>query len=76
MSDLPVAEAQRLLTLDEQLRAEADRMLSESGLGEIIAEAGYEPVGSYSMRTMTWRDLDFERFQEPPRLGCPLGFRS
>ena len=69
MSSLPPEEAQRLIAMDEQLRAEADRMLAESGLGEIIAEAGYEPVGSYSMRTMTWRDLDFERFQEPPDWG-------
>ncbi len=66
MSDLPLAEARRLLTLDEQLRAEADRMLAESGLGRIIGEAGYESVGSYAMRTMTWRDLDFERIQDPP----------
>jgi hypothetical protein len=66
MSDLPAAEGRRLLTLDEQLRAEADRMLDESGLGEIIAEAGYESVGSYAMRTMAWRDLDFERIQDPP----------
>ena len=66
MSDLPMAEARRLLALDEQLRAEADRMLDESGLGEIIAQSGYQSVGSYAMRTMTWRDLDFERFQEPP----------
>jgi len=70
VSSLPPEEAQRLLATDEQLRAEADRMLSESGLGPIIAEAGYEPVGSYSMRTMTWRDLDFERFQEPPDWGA------
>jgi hypothetical protein len=69
VSGLPPEEAQRLLDMDEQLRAEADRMLSESGLGPIIAEAGYEPVGSYVMRTMTWRDLDFDRFQEPPDWG-------
>jgi len=69
VSSVAPEEAQRLLAMDEQLRAEADRMLSESGLGPIIAEAGYEPVGSYSMRTMTWRDLDFERFQEPPDWG-------
>jgi len=66
VSSLPPEEAQRLLALDEELRSEADRMLAESGLGESIAEAGYEPVGSYSMGTMTWRDLDFERIQEPP----------
>jgi hypothetical protein len=66
MSDLPASEGRRLLALDEQLRAEADRVLDESGLGAIIAESGYQPVGSYVMRTMTWRDLDFERVQEPP----------
>ena len=74
MGSLPPEEAQRLLAMDEQLRAEAVRMLSESGLGEIIAEAGYEAVGSYSMRTMTWRDLDFERFQEPPDWGAHWDF--
>ena len=66
MSDLPAAEVQRLLTLDEQLRAEADHMLDESGLGVIIKGAGYQPVGSYVMCTMTWRDLDFHRLQDPP----------
>jgi len=59
-------EATRLLALDEGLRAEADRMLAESGLGAIIREAGCEAVGSYAMRTMTWRDLDFERPEESP----------
>lgn len=58
-------DADRLFALDEALRAEADAMLAESGLGEIIADAGYRPVGSYAMHTMTWRDLDFERCQEP-----------
>ena len=51
----------RLFALDASLRAEADRMLEESGLGEIIREEGYKAVGSYVMRTMTWLDLDFER---------------
>ena len=41
-------------------------MLAESGLGPIIAAAGFKPAGSYVMRTMTWRDLDFERVREPP----------
>lgn len=40
-------------------------MLAASGIGAILAEAGYCSVGSYAMRTMTWRDLDFERYQEP-----------
>ena len=59
-------EARRLHALDEGLRAEADRMLAASGLGEIIREAGHVPVGSYVMRTMTWRDLDFERTEDEP----------
>jgi hypothetical protein len=52
---------ERLFVIDSGLRAEADRMLKESGLGEIIREEGYHAVGSYVMHTMTWRDLDFER---------------
>jgi hypothetical protein len=57
---------ERLFALDAGLRTEADNMLKESGLGEIIREEGYHAVGSYSMKTMTWRDLDFEREVE----GC------
>ena len=57
-------ERLRLFRLDEELRAEADRMLAESGLGEIIRAEGFKPQGSYVMRTMTWRDVDFERCQE------------
>jgi len=57
---------ERLFALDAGLRAEADKMLEESGLGRILKEEGYHPVGSYVMRTMTWRDLDFEREVE----GC------
>jgi hypothetical protein len=41
-------------------------MLADSGIGAILAEAGYVAVGSYSMRTMTWRDLDFDRPEEAP----------
>jgi hypothetical protein len=40
-------------------------MLTRSGIGPILGSAGYRAVGSYSMRTMTWRDLDFERMEEP-----------
>jgi hypothetical protein len=58
-------DADRLFAQDEALRAEADHMLARSGLGATISAAGYQPVGSYAMRTMTWRDLDFERYQEP-----------
>ena len=41
-------------------------MLADSGIGEILEEARYVPVGSYAMHTMTWRDLDFERAEEGP----------
>jgi hypothetical protein len=57
---------QRLFTLDAGLRAEADKMLEESGLAGIIREEGFHAVGSYAMKTMTWRDLDFERYDESP----------
>ena len=57
----PGVDRARLFALDASLRAEADAMLSASGIGALIAEAGYLPVGSYTMRTMTWRDLDFVR---------------
>jgi hypothetical protein len=56
----------RLFTLDAGLRAEADEMLQQSGIGEILREEGFHAVGSYAMRTMTWRDLDFERCDESP----------
>jgi hypothetical protein len=58
-------EAERLFALDESLRAEAEAMLAASGIGAILREAGYIPVGSQAMRTMAWRDLDFERYREP-----------
>ncbi len=56
----------RLFALDAALRSEADRMLGESGIGKILREEGFHAVGSYAMRTMTWRDLDFERCHESP----------
>jgi hypothetical protein len=58
-------ETERLFSLDAALRAEGDQMLSETGLGALLAEAGYHPVGSYAMRTMTWRDLDYHRYGRP-----------
>ncbi|MCX5757581.1 MAG: hypothetical protein NTU83_03565, partial [Candidatus Hydrogenedentes bacterium] len=64
--DAVLTEKTRLLALDQGLRAEAGRVLSTSGLGEIVLGEGYEAVGSYVMRTMTWRDLDFERAEEEP----------
>jgi hypothetical protein len=57
---------EELFQLDRSIRLEADLMLKETGLGKIISEAGYQPVGSYVMHTMTWRDLDFERTEESP----------
>jgi hypothetical protein len=66
MSELDGHDQSRLFRLDEDLHAEADRILAGSGLGEIIRAEGFEPQGSYVMRTMTWRDLDFERHQDPP----------
>jgi hypothetical protein len=65
MSEL-TANRRRLFALDADLRAEADKMLAESGLGKIFQEAGYVPVGSYAMGTMTWRDLDFEFYTDTP----------
>jgi len=56
----------RLFALDAALRAEADVFLKDSGLGKIIKDQGFHPVGSYVMKTMTWRDLDFERYDESP----------
>ncbi len=55
----------RLFAAEASLRAEADALLAASGLGAILAGAGYVVVGSYAMRTMTRRDLDFERAEEP-----------
>jgi len=65
-SNAALANKTRLLALDQGLRTEADRLLSASGLGEIVLGERYETVGSYVMRTMTWRDLDFERAEEEP----------
>jgi len=70
-------DAARLFALDEALHAEADRVLGESGIGAILAEYGYQAVGSYAMRTMTWRDLDFELYEDPatPGIKWELGNR-
>ncbi len=56
---------QRLFALDASLRSEAEEMLARSGLGPILGNARYGAVGSYAMHTMVWRDLDFERMEEP-----------
>ncbi len=59
-------DAGGLFALDERLRSEGERLLAESGIGAILQQAGYAPVGSQLMRTMTWRDLDFERPESAP----------
>ena len=59
-------EAERLFALEEALRTEAERVLRESGLGDMLARAGYEAAGSYALRTMTWRHLDFHRPETVP----------
>jgi len=59
-------EQNRLFALDAALRAEADDILARSGIGAVIADAGYVRVGSYVMRTMAWRDLDFELYVDTP----------
>lgn len=44
----------------ERLRAEAETLLRESRLGDLLDErfGALHVVGSYSLGTMTWRDLD------------------
>ena len=66
MSESHEKNRPRLFSLDAQLRAEADQLLEQSGIGRILQEEGFEPSGSYVMRTMTWRDLDFERNDDSP----------
>jgi hypothetical protein len=56
------SDACRLFALDERLHREADEMLSASGIGDLLSDAGFVAVGSYAMHTMTWRDLDFELY--------------
>lgn len=66
----------RLVQQEADLRAEGTALLAASGLGALLAEAGFVPVGSQVMRTMTWRDLDFERYAEPDFTEfCQLGAR-
>ncbi|MEN6546155.1 MAG: hypothetical protein ABFE07_08955 [Armatimonadia bacterium] len=58
-------DAERLFGIDEALRREADEMLAASGIGGILSEHDFQAVGSYAMKTMTWRDVDFELHAEP-----------
>lgn len=59
-------DSSELFAIEESLHNEAEELLTRSGVGAILAAAGYQPVGSYVMRTMTWRDLDFELQEEEP----------
>ena len=59
-------EKLRLFAIDTKLRTEADQLLKQSGIGEILVNEGFKPSGSYIMKTMTWRDLDFERIDANP----------
>ena len=59
-------QSKRLFALDEAIRTEGKQVLADSGIGAILSEAGYVPVGSQVTRTMTWRDLDFERYVDEP----------
>jgi hypothetical protein len=48
-----------LISLNEQLRAEAGDILDRKGLRKILNQYGVVHVtGSYSLGLMTWRDLD------------------
>ena len=52
---------------DEQLRAEADALLSRHGILNILTQFGTPHLsGSYSLQLMTWRDLDIYLEMQPP----------
>lgn len=52
--------ADHLDAQDRQLRAEADALLERHGVWDILRTFGTPHLsGSYAMRLMTWRDLDF-----------------
>lgn len=48
-----------LLKLNVQIKREADELLYEKGLGDILERYGKPHIsGSYDLNLMTWRDLD------------------
>lgn len=54
------------LTVDAEIRAEADRLLSH-GLRDLLAAYGEVHItGSYALELMTWRDLDVHIVRESP----------
>jgi hypothetical protein len=59
-------ERSRLFAQEKLLREEGISVLEKSGIGEILREEDFHSVGSFVMGTMTWRDMDFERFDENP----------
>src|SRR5207253_4726911 len=62
-----------LVERDAALRAEADRLLSGTGLKDLLSRAGVVHVGgSYALRLMTWRDLDV--YLEAPGITVPQFF--
>jgi hypothetical protein len=53
------------LSVDAELRAEADRVL-DAGLRDLLATYGdVHVIGSYALELMTWRDLDIHIVREP-----------
>lgn len=66
MSGTDEKERTRLFQLDEDLRKEGEHILDSSGIGKIILKNNFHPVGSFVLKTMTWRDIDFERHDENP----------
>src|SRR4051812_10236544 len=51
---------------DQQLRAEADALLSQHGILDILRQFGVAHLsGSYSLQLMTWRDLDIYLEMQP-----------
>jgi hypothetical protein len=52
-------EPDPLIAHDAALRAEADNLLTETGLLDLLRQRGSVHVsGSHALRLMTWRDLD------------------
>jgi len=50
---------ENLLVIDELIRQEADEIIYGKGLHKILSEYGIPHfTGSYTLRLMTWRDLD------------------
>jgi len=59
VTDSPEQLNENLLALDASIHKEADEIIYDKGLHDILSEFG-KPfyTGSYSLHLMTWRDLD------------------